>query len=61
MQRMEKGRLISGHYEQKEIRGHTITERRYKLLAAGHRALETAQLFYVQRNMGKLHGGLESV
>ncbi|MBM3471636.1 MAG: hypothetical protein FJX75_00005 [Armatimonadetes bacterium] len=46
MARLEEQKLVKGWYVPIEVDGHRIRERRYKLLAAGARAVAEARAFY---------------
>lgn len=46
MARLETGGLVEGWYEQVEIRGQVVTERRYRITAQGRRAWKTARAFH---------------
>ena len=46
MARIEDRKLAAGWYESREVDGHTVRERMYKLLGAGSAAVDEAHRFY---------------
>jgi DNA-binding PadR family transcriptional regulator len=46
MDRMESAGLISGWYEQIEVKGHLVKERRYKINAKGERSFNESVMYY---------------
>jgi DNA-binding PadR family transcriptional regulator len=46
MARLEKDRLVDGWYEQVTVGDQAVTERRYRMTAAGARRWKDAQAFY---------------
>ena len=50
MARLEEQKLVKGWYVSRDVDGHRIRERRYKLLGAGAHALAAAWGFYQARS-----------
>ncbi len=52
MARLEEMGLVRGRYENTEIAGQVVRERKYMISAEGSRALEDAVMFYRSLNLG---------
>ena len=46
MSRLEDGKMVKGHYDEKIVEGQRIKERRYKVTASGSRAWNDAAMMF---------------
>ncbi len=51
MSRLEDAGLVEGRYDDRDVAGHRLKERVYKLIGAGRRAYEQTIAFYSLRSL----------
>jgi DNA-binding PadR family transcriptional regulator len=49
MARLESSDLVEGRYDQKQVEGQHVKQRRYRLTTQGQHAVETTRAFYAAR------------